>query len=238
MTDNSNSATGSPEQRLRRVEQQIARALAQNGRDADTTALLAVSKTRPAGEILALYRLGQRRFGENYLQEALTKIEELGDYDIEWHFIGPIQSNKTRDIAAHFDWVHSVDRMKIAQRLNDQRPTGLPPLNICLQVNVSDEESKSGCNLEELPQLAREVAALPNLRLRGLMAIPAPCDDPEQQRRPFRVLREAMEQLNRDGMALDNLSMGMSGDLEAAIAEGATMVRIGTALFGPRAVKV
>jgi pyridoxal phosphate enzyme (YggS family) len=233
MTDNSNS----PEQRLHGVEQQISRALEQAGRGANDTALLAVSKTRPADDILALYHLGQRRFGENYLQEALQKIDELRDCDIEWHFIGPIQSNKTRDIAAHFDWVHSVARLKVARRLSEQRPSGLQALKICLQVNVSGEASKSGCSLSELPQLSREVAALPNLQLRGLMAIPAPSDDPEQQRRPFRLLREALEGLNREGLALDTLSMGMSGDLEAAIAEGATLVRIGTALFGARAPK-
>ncbi len=235
MTDNLNSPAGSPEQRLRQVEAQIARALDGSSRPADSVSLLAVSKTRPASDVLTLYRLGQRRFGENYLQEALAKIRELKDYDIEWHFIGPFQSNKTRDIAAHFAWVHSVERLKIARRLSEQRPDGLPALNICLQVNVSGEASKSGCALEELPQLAHEVAGLPKLRLRGLMAIPAPNDDPAQQRHPFRLLREALEGLNREGLALDTLSMGMSGDLEAAIAEGATLVRIGTALFGPRA---
>ena len=234
MTDNSNS----PERRLRQVEAQIAQAVNDAARPADSVSLLAVSKTRPTEDILALYRLGQRRFGENYLQEAMAKIAALRDCDIEWHFIGPIQSNKTRDIASHFDWVHSVDRMKIAQRLSDQRPTGMAPLNVCLQVNVSGEASKSGCSLEELPQLARDAAALPNLRLRGLMAIPAPSDDPEQQRRPFHLLGEALEGLNREGLALDTLSMGMSADLETAIAEGATLVRIGTALFGARAPKV
>jgi pyridoxal phosphate enzyme (YggS family) len=233
MTDNSSS----PEERLQRVQQQIAQALARSVRPADATALLAVSKTRPASDILALYQLGQRRFGENYLQEALEKIAQLREYDIEWHFIGPIQSNKTRDIASHFSWVHSVDRLKIARRLSEQRPTGLPPLNICLQVNVSGEASKSGCTLQELPVLATEIASLPNLQLRGLMAIPAPSDDDESQRQPFCILREALERLNAGGLQLDTLSMGMSGDLTAAIAEGATLVRIGTALFGPRAAK-
>jgi hypothetical protein len=165
-------------------------------------------------------------------------MTQLADCDIEWHFIGPIQSNKTRDIAAHFNWVHSVERLKIAQRLSSQRPAELPPLNICLQVNVSGEASKSGCSLEELPQLAAEVARLPRLKLRGLMAIPAPSDEFEAQRRPFRALREAMAGLQATGLELDTLSMGMSGDLAAAIAEGATMVRIGTALFGPRAAKL
>ena len=230
MTDNSSS----PEERLQRVQQQIAQALAKSGRPADAAALLAVSKTRPADDILNLYKLGQRRFGENYLQEALEKMDKLKAYDIEWHFIGPIQSNMTRDIAGHFSWVHSVERIKIARRLSEQRPEGLPPLNVCLQVNVSGEASKSGCSLQELPQLAAEVAALPNLTLRGLMAIPAPCDDVDRQRLPFRALREAQERLNAEGLQLDTLSMGMSGDLDAAIAEGATLVRIGTALFGPR----
>jgi pyridoxal phosphate enzyme (YggS family) len=233
MTDNSST----PEARLHFVQQQIDQALAQNRRPAGDTALLAVSKGHSPSELLALYQLGQHRFGENYLQEALQKIAQLDGCDIEWHFIGPIQSNKTRDIATHFSWVHSVDRLKVAQRLSDQRPAGLPQLNICLQVNVSREASKSGCSLEALPQLAQEVAKLPHLRLRGLMAIPAPGDSIEAQRCPFRILREALEGLQNEGLALDTLSMGMSDDLNAAIAEGATLVRIGTALFGPRATK-
>ena len=233
MTDNSSS----PEKRLHRVQQLIRQTLAQSQRPTDATLLLAVSKTRPASELLALYQLGQRHFGENYLQEALQKITELNDCNIEWHFIGPIQSNKTRDIATHFSWVHSVDRLKIAQRLSNQRPDNLPPLNICLQVNVSGETSKSGCSLEELPQLAVEVAKLPHLKLRGLMAIPAPSDNVKAQRRPFRILHDALQRLRGDNPTLDTLSMGMSGDLTAAIAEGATLVRIGTALFGPRAAK-
>ncbi len=233
MTDNSSS----PEERLQRVQQQIAQALAQSGRPPHDAALLAVSKTRPASDIFALYRLGQSRFGENYLQEALEKIDQLKECDIEWHFIGPIQSNKTRDIASHFSWVHSVERLKIARRLSEQRPAGLPPLNICLQVNVSGERSKSGCSLQELSQLAAAVAALPRLQLRGLMAIPAPSGDYATQCQPFRTLRLARDELNAGGLSLDTLSMGMSGDLAAAIAEGATLVRIGTALFGPRAPK-
>ncbi len=233
MTNNSNT----PAARLEQVQRQINQALSDNQRPADAAVLLAVSKTRPASDILELYRLGQRRFGENYLQEALEKIAQLGDYDIEWHFIGPIQSNKTRDIASHFSWVHSVDRLKVARRLSEQRPEGLPPLSICLQVNVSGEVSKSGCSLSELPQLAAAVSELPNIELRGLMAIPAPSNDAGQQRLPFRTLREAMQELNAGGLQLDTLSMGMSGDLEAAIAEGATLVRIGTALFGPRKPK-
>jgi len=179
---------------------------------------------------------GQRAFGENYLQEALDKIAALKDRapDIEWHFIGPIQSNKTRPIAENFAWVHSVDRLKIAQRLSEQRPAALAPLNICIQVNVSGEASKSGCAPQDLPALAHAVAALPGLRLRGLMAIPEPASSEAEQRRPLRQLRELAEQLRAEGLALDTLSMGMSADLAAAIAEGATMVRIGTAIFGER----
>ncbi|HDY81866.1 MAG TPA: YggS family pyridoxal phosphate-dependent enzyme [Halieaceae bacterium] len=199
--------------------------------------MLAVSKTRSASELHALYQLGQRHFGESYLQEALEKIDQLHNCDIEWHFIGPIQSNKTRDIANHFSWIHSVDRLKIARRLSEQRTDSLPPLNICLQVNVSGEASKSGCSLEELPQLAADVAKLPHLNLRGLMAIPAPSNNFETQRHPYQTLREALGELNTQGHQLDTLSMGMSGDLRAAIAEGATLVRIGTALFGPRRAK-
>jgi pyridoxal phosphate enzyme (YggS family) len=233
MTDNSLTA----EERLRRVQQQIAEALARSRRPAGDVTLLAVSKTRTASDIRALYLAGQRCFGENYLQEALGKMAQLEGFDIEWHFIGPIQSNKCRDLARHFSWVHSVERLKIAQRLSEQRPATLPPLNVCLQVNVSGEASKSGCSLDELPRLAAAVAALPRLRLRGLMTIPAPCDDPERQRLPFRTLREALERVRGKGLALDTLSMGMSADLGAAIAEGATLVRIGTALFGSRPAK-
>ncbi len=204
------------------------------GRAPSSVQLLAVSKTRTADELRTLAGQGQRRFGESYLQEASGKIETLGDLNLEWHFIGPIQSNKTRTIAQFFDWVHSVDRLKIAQRLNEQRPPERPPLNICLQVNVSAEPTKSGVSLAELPALARKLTALPRLRLRGLMAIPAPEEDPDRQRLPFRLLREAFVGLQQEGLALDTLSMGMSDDLEAAILEGATMVRVGTALFGPR----
>lgn len=201
------------------------------GRNEHAVGLLAVSKTKPVGALREAYASGQRDFGENYLQEALDKQAELGDLDITWHFIGPIQSNKTKAIAAHFDWVHSVDRLKIAERLSAQRPEGLPPLNICLQVNISSEATKSGCLPEELPGLASAIQALPGLRLRGLMAIPEPQDDPARQREPFAQLRELQASLN---LPLDTLSMGMSHDLEAAIAEGATWVRIGTALFGAR----
>lgn len=198
--------------------------------------LLAVSKTKPAEMVREVWELGQRHFGENYLQEALDKITELKELEgISWHFIGPIQSNKTRDIASHFQWVHSVDRLKIARRLSEQRSTDLPPLNICLQVNISEEESKSGVKPEELSQLVKEVGQLPNLQLRGLMAIPAPEANPEEQRKPFARLSAALESLNQEhNLEMDTLSMGMTGDLEAAIAEGSTMVRIGTALFGAR----
>ena len=208
----------------------------QLSRRAGQVQLLAVSKTRPTEMIREAYTLGQRHFGENYLQEALAKIQELAELtDISWHFIGPIQSNKTRNIASQFHWVHSVDRLKIARRLSEQRPDGLPPLNICLQVNISQEESKSGATLNQLPQLVKEVAELPNIKLRGLMAIPAPPDDPDQQRQPFAELAETLKTLNSEHqLDMDTLSMGMTDDLEAAIAEGATMVRIGTALFGAR----
>ena len=219
---------------LSTVQQRIVRACQDAGRDPAEVLLLAVSKTRSAAELRELANQGQYRFGENYLQEALEKMATLQDLALEWHFIGPIQSNKTRPIAEHFFWVHSVDRLKIAERLSEQRPQPLGPLNICLQVNISGETSKSGVGLNELPELAHQVAVLPRLRLRGLMAIPAPTNEEAEQRRPFRGLRLAMEQLNAQGLQLDTLSMGMSDDLEAAITEGASMVRIGTALFGPR----
>ncbi|WP_067515970.1 YggS family pyridoxal phosphate-dependent enzyme [Endozoicomonas ascidiicola] len=198
--------------------------------------LLAVSKTKPTDMIRDAWSCGQKHFGESYLQEAISKIQALHDLsDIHWHFIGPIQSNKTRDIAEHFEWVHSVDRLKIAQRLNDQRPELLPPLNICLQVNISGETSKSGVSLDELPQLVQAINQLPRLTLRGLMGIPAPESDPAQQRIPFRTLADALKSLNKQfSLDMDTLSMGMSDDLEAAIQEGSTMVRIGTALFGER----
>lgn len=222
------------ETRLQTVQQRIIDTCARYHRDPATVSLLAVSKTRHSEELRALAAAGIRRFGENYLQEALQKMEQLADLELEWHFIGPVQSNKTKPLAEHFDWVHSVDRLKIARRLSEQRPAARSPLNICLQVNISAEASKSGVPMEELPRLAQEVAELPNIRLRGLMAIPAPAESFEQQRKPFCRLNLALEQLRHDGLELDTLSMGMSGDLEAAIAEGATMVRIGTALFGPR----
>ena len=196
--------------------------------------LLAVSKTRPAEDLKRAWELGQRAFGENYLQEALEKMEALSGLDITWHFIGPIQSNKTRAIAEHFHWVHSVDRFKIARRLSDQRPPGLAPINLCLQVNISGEDSKSGVREDELPELVAQVRDLPNVALRGLMAIPAPSQEPERQREPFARMRQLLEGLRTNAPELDTLSMGMSADLEAAIAEGATLVRVGTDIFGPR----
>ncbi|ROL77254.1 YggS family pyridoxal phosphate-dependent enzyme [Pseudomonas vranovensis] len=201
------------------------------GREPAAVQLLAVSKTKPAAAVREAFAAGVRDVGENYLQEALNKQGELTDLPLTWHFIGPIQSNKTRAIAEHFDWVHSVDRLKIAQRLSEQRPGNLAALNICLQVNVSGEASKSGCTPEELPALASAIAALPRLRLRGLMAIPEPTDDEAAQLAAFTRVRELQASLQ---LPLDTLSMGMSHDLEAAIAQGATWVRIGTALFGAR----
>lgn len=222
-------------QRLETVRKRITQAENQAGRKPGSVLLLAVSKTRPAAELRTALAAGQHLFGENYLQDALPKIAELADEPIEWHFIGPIQSNKTREIAAHFAWVHSVDRLKIARRLSEQRPADMPPLNVCLQINTSGEASKSGAAPEQALDLAQAIAALPNLRLRGLMTIPAPAGEFEQQRKPFRRLHELFEQLNVHGLALDTLSMGMTNDLEAAIAEGSTLVRIGTAIFGARA---
>ncbi len=204
------------------------------GRDPGSIRLLAVSKTQPAEVLAAAWDAGQCDFGENYLQEALPKLAALADRAVQWHFIGGLQSNKTRDVAGRFDWIHTVDRESIARRLSEQRPTELPPLQVCLQVNVSGEGSKGGAAPERLTELAEAVAGLPRLALRGLMAIPAPARDLAAQRAPFRRLRELMEQLNDRGLALDTLSMGMSEDLEAAILEGATLVRIGTAIFGAR----
>ncbi|NIF17532.1 YggS family pyridoxal phosphate-dependent enzyme [Pantoea sp. Cy-639] len=201
------------------------------GRDPASVQLLAVSKTKPASAIREAYAAGLRDVGENYLQEALTKQQALSDLPLIWHFIGPIQSNKTKAIAEHFDWVHSVDRLKIAQRLSEQRPANMAPLNICLQVNVSGEASKSGCAPAELPALAKAVSALPGLRLRGLMAIPEPTEERSEQEAAFATLHQLQQQLE---LGLDTLSMGMSHDLEAAVAQGATWVRIGTALFGAR----
>ena len=219
---------------LQAVHARIAAAARAAGRDEKDISLLAVSKTWPAGHVREAAAAGQRAFGENYVQEGVAKVAELAPLGLEWHFIGPLQSNKTRPVAEHFDWVHSIERMKIAERLAEQRPAGLAPLNVCLQVNVSGEASKSGCAPAEAIALAKAIAALPNLRLRGLMCIPEPVEDVEAQRQPFRQLRELYEQLRGDGLPLDTLSMGMSHDIEAAIAEGATMVRVGTAIFGER----
>ena len=201
--------------------------------------LLAVTKTCPGVSVREAVVAGQRDFGENYVQEAVGKIEELADLraQIRWHLIGPLQSNKAREVATHFDWVHAVDRMKLAQRLSDLRPPELPPLQVCLQVNISGEDSKSGIAPEAALALAREVATLPRLKLRGLMAIPEPEGDLAAQRAPHRALRKLFEAMNAEGLGLDTLSIGMSADLEAAIAEGATWVRVGTAIFGSRATK-
>ncbi|MBS1189146.1 MAG: hypothetical protein H6R10_938 [Rhodocyclaceae bacterium] len=219
---------------LQAVQRRIDEAARAVGRNPETVGLLAVSKTWPASAVEEAARAGQRAFGENYVQEAVDKIGLLRDAGLEWHFIGPLQSNKTRLVAENFSWVHSIERGKIAERLSAQRPVGLPPLQVCVQVNVSGEASKSGCAPAEAAELCRRVAALPNLRLRGLMAIPEPVEGSDAQRRPFRQLRELFETLRSGGLPLDTLSMGMSHDLEAAVAEGATMVRIGTAIFGER----
>lgn len=223
---------------LATARRRLAEALAQAGRDAGDARLLAVSKTKPAELIRQAYQNGQCDFGENYLQEALDKQNELADLDaIVWHFIGPLQSNKTRAVAENFHWVHSIERAKTARRLSEQRPAALGPLNVCLQVNVSGEASKSGVAPDELETLAAEVARLPNLRLRGLMAIPAPAEGIDAQRRPLAELRRLKERLaeRQPALELDTLSMGMSDDLEAAVLEGATLVRLGTAIFGARA---
>jgi pyridoxal phosphate enzyme (YggS family) len=221
---------------LQRVRQRMAEASVSSGRDPGSVRLLAVSKTFGAAAVREAHAAGQRAFGENYVQEALAKIEELADLrsQLEWHLIGPLQSNKTRDVAAAFDWVHSVDRLKIAERLSAQRPAGLRPLQLCLQVNISGESSKSGLLPAEVAAVAVAVVALPRVVLRGLMAIPEPAADPQAQRAPHRALRELLLALNAGGLALDTLSMGMSADLEAAICEGATVVRVGSAIFGGR----
>lgn len=223
---------------LQSVRTRVSQAARQAQRDPSSVNLLAVSKTQPVSAILEAAEAGQSAFGENYEQEAVRKIlairQERPDLKLEWHFIGPIQSNKTRAIAEYFDWVHSVDRERIARRLSEQRPDDLPPLNICLQVNISGEDSKSGVRPEELAALVRAVSGMPRLKLRGLMAIPEPQSDPEKQRQPFNAMKMLFEQLKRAGYDLDTLSMGMSDDMEAAVQEGATTVRIGTAIFGQR----
>jgi pyridoxal phosphate enzyme (YggS family) len=219
---------------LQAVRHTIALAAQQAQRQADAISLLAVSKTFPAAWVREAYDAGQRAFGENYVQEALDKMAALRGLPLEWHFIGPIQGNKTRAIAENFSWVHSVDRLKIAERLSAQRPPELPPLNVCIQVNVSGEESKSGASPDEVAQLAQQVARLPHLRLRGLMAIPAPAQDLAAQRKPFAHLHILMQHLRAMGLHPDTLSMGMSQDMKAAILEGATIVRVGSAIFGNR----
>ncbi len=219
---------------LQAARQRIALAAAAAGRPGAGIQLLAVSKTFPAAAVRQAYAAGQRAFGESYVQEAVGKVEALNDLPLKWHFIGPIQSNKTRPIAESFAWVHSLDRARIADRLSAGRPSSLPDLQVCLQVNISGEASKSGVAPEDLPALARYVQALPRLKLRGLMAIPEPTGDPVKQRLAFVRLRQLLEQLNAEGFQLDTLSMGMSDDLEAAIAEGATIVRVGSAIFGER----
>jgi pyridoxal phosphate enzyme (YggS family) len=223
---------------LQAVESTIAAAARAANRPASSVQLLAVSKTFPMEAVLEAMAAGQRAFGENYLQEGVEKIAAVAraqpDTAVEWHFIGPIQSNKTRPIATNFAWVHTVERLKIAQRLSEQRPPELGPLNICLQINISGEATKSGATAAELPELARQVAALPNLKLRGLMAIPEPQTDPALQRAAFARLRQLADSLRADGLDIDTLSMGMSGDMASAILEGATIVRVGSAIFGSR----
>jgi PLP dependent protein len=219
---------------IQRVRARIVAAAARYGRNVDSVTLVAVGKGHPAEALRAAAHAGLEHFGESYLKEALEKITALEDLGITWHFIGQIQANKTRPIAEHFAWVHGVDRLRIAQRLSDQRPYHAPPLNVCLQVKVGAEESKAGVDVSELPELATRVAALPRLQLRGLMCLPPPEQDPERQRHWLAIVRRAFDALNAQGIRLDTLSMGMSDDLEAAVAEGATMLRIGTALFGPR----
>jgi pyridoxal phosphate enzyme (YggS family) len=223
---------------MQAVEATIAAAAEASGRPRASVQLLAVSKTFPMEAVLEAIALGQRAFGENYLQEGVEKIAAVAraqpETPVEWHFIGPIQSNKTRPIATSFAWVHTVERLKIAQRLSEQRPPEMGPLNVCLQVNISGEATKSGATPSELPELARQVAALPHLRLRGLMAIPEAQSDPALQRAAFARLRMLAEALRADGLTIDTLSMGMSGDMAAAVAEGATIVRVGSAIFGSR----
>ncbi len=224
---------------LQAVQHRIAEAAHAVSREPHEIALLAVSKTFGAEAVIEAVAAGQTAFGENYLQEALDKMAAvrtaLPGHSLTWHFIGPLQSNKTRQIAEHFDWVHAIDRARIAQRLSNQRPAHLPPLNVCVQVNVSGEASKSGAPVEEAAALVRAVAGMPRLRLRGLMAIPEPTDNQQQQRVAFHALRSLFDVLRAEGLPLDTLSMGMSGDLEAAVAEGATIVRVGSAIFGRRA---
>ena len=223
------------EKGLQDVEARIARACEAAGRPRNTVGLLAVSKTFPPAAVRAVHGLGQRAFGENYVQEGVAKMDALADLeDLEWHLIGPLQSNKTGPAAEHFDWVHTIDRLRIAERLAATRPAGFPPLNVCVQVNISGEATKSGVPPDEALALAREVAALPRLALRGLMGIAAPTPVMATRHAQFRILRSLLDRCRDAGLAVDTLSMGMSDDLEAAIAEGATIVRVGTAIFGSR----
>jgi len=222
------------EKNLAGVHQQIEQAAIDYNRPPGDITLLAVSKKKPAADIRLAYQSGQRDFGENYLQEAQLKMAELADLDIVWHFIGPIQSNKTKALATSFDWVHCVDRLKVAQRLNDQRPESMPPLNICIQVNADLEASKSGVAAAEVVGLAESMRIMPSIRLRGLMTIPAQRVDFESQREPFNLLARLLGDLQQRGFDCDTLSMGMSHDMQAAIAEGSTLLRIGTAIFGER----
>lgn len=224
--------------KLQQLHQRVARACAQAGRAVQSVTLLTVTKTFDAAAVREAFAAGERRFGENYVQEGVEKIAALADLrdQIEWHLIGPLQSNKTRVVAEAFDWVHSIDRLKIAQRLSEQRPVHLPPLQLCLQVNISAEPSKSGLPPQDVLAVARAVAALPRVQLRGLMAIPEPAASFEAQRAPHRALRELLWSLQAEGLTVDTLSIGMSDDLEAAILEGSTMVRVGSAIFGARPV--
>ena len=223
-------------QNIQEVHRRIALACAAAHRPVQSVTLVAVGKTFPADSVRSAFDAGERCFGENYVQEGLAKIAALADLreQVQWHLIGPLQANKTRAVAEAFDWVHTIDRLKIAERLSEQRPPHLPPLQLCLQVNISGEASKSGLAVDEVPGVAHAVAALPHIRLRGLMAIPEPAADLAAQRVPHRHLRELQSALQRDGLDVDTLSMGMTADLEAAIAEGATLVRVGTAIFGAR----
>ena len=219
---------------LQAVRERIAKAALAAGREPGDIMLLAVSKTKPLADVLCAAAAGQSAFGENYAQEGVDKMPGAVDRDLSWHFIGPLQSNKTRLVAEHYAWVHSIERLKIAERLSAQRPAHLPPLQVCVQINVSGEASKSGCAPDQALALCQAISTLPGLKLRGLMTIPEASDDPAEQCKPFRQLREIADSIRAAGVPLDTLSMGMSHDLEAAIAEGATIVRIGTAIFGER----
>ncbi|MDX1404769.1 MAG: YggS family pyridoxal phosphate-dependent enzyme [Woeseiaceae bacterium] len=219
---------------FRKIQDLLAKATVDAGRAAGSVRLLAISKKKPPQAVLEAYNAGQREFGENFVQEGLDKIAAVAREDIVWHFVGHLQANKTRAVAEHFQWVHTVDRLKIARRLSEQRPADAAALDVCIEVNIDNEASKSGVTIEQLPELADAIANLPRLKLRGLMCLPAIREDFEEQRRPFARLREMLESLNGKGLGLDTLSMGMSGDYAAAICEGATIVRIGTAIFGPR----